>query len=105
MCLCVWVYACVLCVCERPPLSFHSHETLFEVAPEQRRLVTLNLPVLDRTPSQVFVQLGDVDGGAALLVHRGGLPDPVVNVCCLAPALVLAYLRKNRTRMCMCVCV
>lgn len=92
-----------LCVSTRP-FSFHSHETLFEVAPEQRRLVTLNLPVLDRIPAQVFVQLGDVNGGAALLVHRGGLPDPVVDVSCLGPALALAYLRNNRTRMRVCVC-
>lgn len=40
----------------------HSHEAIFEVAPEQRRLVTLHLPVLDRTPTQVFIQLSDIYG-------------------------------------------
>lgn len=87
-----------MCVCV--PLSFHSHETLFEVAPEERRLVALDLPVLHRAPAQVFVQLGHVNGGGALLVHRGGLAQPVVDVSCLAPAPVLAYLRK-KIRVCM----
>lgn len=56
------------------------HEAVFEVGPEPRRLVALRLPVLNRTPAQVFVHLGDVYGRRALLVHGGGLADPEVDV-------------------------
>ncbi|TNN88276.1 hypothetical protein EYF80_001492 [Liparis tanakae] len=78
---------------------FDSHEAIFEVAPEPRRLVTLHLPVLDRTPTQVLVQLGDVDGCGPLLILRRGVSDPVVDVSRLARALILTYLVKNPQTM------
>ena len=85
-----------------PPLLVHtagpffdSHEAVFEVAPEARRLITLHLPVLHRTPAQVLVQLGDVDGSRALFVLGGGVPYPVVDVDGLARAPVLNDLAKE----------
>lgn len=48
--------------------------------------------MLHRTPTQVLVQLGDVDGCCALLVLRGGVPYPVVNISRLTGALFLSYL-------------
>lgn len=78
------------------PFFFHSHEAIFEVAPEPRWLVALHLPVLDRTPTQVLVQLGDVDCCCTLLVLRRGVSYPVVDVRRLAWALVLTYLVKNK---------
>jgi len=102
------ITACV-CVCDylvtTPFQSAHqisffdSHEAIFEVAPEPWRLVTLHLPVLDRTPTQVLVQLGDVDGCGPLLILRRGLSDPVVDVSRLARALILTYLVKNPQTM------
>lgn len=75
-----------------PCLFPDSHEAIFEVGPEPRRLVALRLPVLNRTPTQVFVHLGDVDGRRALLVHRGGLANPEVDVGGLVRAPALTYL-------------
>lgn len=57
--------------------------------------MALRLPVLDWTPTQVFVHLGDIYGCRALLVHSGGLSDPVVDVSRLLRALALTYLVRE----------
>lgn len=71
------------------------HEAALEVGPEARRLVALRLPVLNWTPAQVFVHLGDVYGCRALLVHSGGLANPEVDVGRLVRALALTYLVRE----------
>lgn len=73
-------------------LSFHSHQAIFKVAPESGWLIALHLPVLDWTPAQVLIQLGDIDGCRTLLILRGWVSYPVVDVRCLSWALVLTYL-------------
>lgn len=65
----------------QPPFFLvDSHDTIFEIAPEARRLVALHLPVLDRTATQVFVQLGSIYRRCTLLIHRGGPSYPEVDV-------------------------
>lgn len=73
-------YSGTITLVHTPALCSHSHDAISEVAPELWRLVTLHLPVLDRTPTKVFIQLGDVDGCCALLILRRGLSYPVVDV-------------------------
>lgn len=65
---------------DQGPSASYSHDALLEVAFEEVRLVALHLPVLHGAPTQVVVQLGGVDGSAALLVPRGALPDPAMDV-------------------------
>lgn len=64
----------------QPPSFFDSHDTVFEIAPEARRLVALHLPVLDRAATQVFIQLGSIYRRCTLLIHRGGPSYPEVDV-------------------------
>ncbi len=92
VCVCVCV-----CVCDsftlfgHHPLLVHiptpfydSHEAIFEVAPKPWGLIALHLPVLYRTPTQVLVQLRDIDSCCTLFILRGGVPYPVVDVNRLA---------------------
>lgn len=53
--------------------------------------------MLDRTPAQVLVQLGDVDGGCALLILGGRLSYPVVDIDRLSGALALTRLVVRNT--------
>lgn len=71
-----------------------SHQACFKVAPELRRLVALHLSVLHRTPAQILVQLGDVDGGGGLLVLGRGGADPVMDVHGLSRTPSLTYLSR-----------
>lgn len=99
MFLCVYKRDSFPWVCHHPPFvqtpaAFigNSHQAIFEVTPEPRWLVALHLPVLDRTPTQVLVQLGDVDGSSTLFILRGGSSNPVVDISRLAGAFILTYL-------------
>lgn len=58
----------------------YSHDALLEVAVEGVGLVVLDLPVLHRAAPQVVIQLRSVDCCAALLILRGVLPNPEVDV-------------------------
>lgn len=69
-----------------------SHDSIFKVAPELRGLIALDLPVLHRTPAQVLIQLGDVDGRSSLLILGGGVPDPVVDINGLGCSFILSNL-------------
>lgn len=64
------------------PCSVHSysHDALLEVAAEGVGLVALDLPVLHGAAPQVIIQLRSVDSCAALLILRGVLPNPEVDV-------------------------
>lgn len=61
-------------------MLFHSHETILEVAFEFSRFTSLDLPVLNRTAAEILVQLGHIDGCCSLLILRGSVAYPVVDV-------------------------
>lgn len=65
---------------------FHSHNAILEVAFEFNRFTSLDLPILNRTATETPVQLGHIDGCSSLLVLRGCVAYPVVDVSGLCSA-------------------
>lgn len=68
-------YTLICLICEKA-----LHDALFEIALEGGALISLGLAMLHCDAPQVIIHHGGVNGCGPLLIHRGGLAQPVVNI-------------------------